>query len=614
METAEDVANAIIDRVGKNIVLGLPLGLGKANHIANALTERALRDESIKLTILTALTLEIPTATSELEKRFFEPARQRLFGDYPGLRYVELLRNRSLPKNIEINEFFLMAGQWMNNNYVQQQFLPANYTHALSFLKQRNVNVIAQLITKRSDKCSLSCNPDITADLLELRRKGELDFVFAAQVNNQLPFMFGDTEIEASEIDLMLDGSKYEFDLYSAPKRKVEFSDHAIGLHVARLLKDGGTLQIGIGSIGDAIANALILRHKKSSEYKKLIKNLSRDLSQLPLHADAFDIGLHGVSEMFVDGFLQLAEAGVLKREVDGAWLHAAFFVETHGFYRKLREMDDEKRARFIMKPVSFTNALYGNEDYKRETRQSACFVNNAMMVTLRGATISDALEDGRVVSGVGGQFDFVTQAFALKDARSVITINATRKYKGKVISNIVWDYAHHTIPWHLKDIVVTEYGVADVRGKSESETVKSILKIADSRFQPELLSRAKKAGKVENSWQIPEANRNNPPEQLIENLNLKENKDLLPPFPFGSDFTTDERRLLPALELLKEKRHSRIALFYLMLKGFLSKTNRAELRACLERMQLYEPDSLKAYCYKYVLIGALLRAQNARW
>ena len=79
------------------------------------------------------------------------------------------------------------------------------------------------------------------------------------------------------------------------------------------------------------------------------------------------------------------------------------------------------------MTAVSFVNELYGDEAAKRRARVKARFINNAMMATLLGAVVSEALEDGRVVSGVGGQYNFVAQSFALEDARSIIMLRATR-------------------------------------------------------------------------------------------------------------------------------------------------------------------------------------------
>jgi acyl-CoA hydrolase len=184
-----------------------------------------------------------------------------------------------------------------------------------------------------------------------------------------------------------------------------------------------------------------------------------------------FENGLYSVTEMLVDGLLALFEEGIIAREVEGAAIHAGFFLDSRDFYTRLRDLPREKRARIAMMPVSFTNSLYGDEAGRRAARRDARFVNSAMMVTAFGAAVSDGTEDGQVVSGVGGQFNFVEQAFALEDARAVITLPATRESKGEVTSNIVWNYGHITIPRHMRDIVVTQYGIADLRGRSDARS-----------------------------------------------------------------------------------------------------------------------------------------------
>src|SRR5438445_4959644 len=100
----EALADAIIARVGKSIVLALPLGLGKANHIANALYAKAVADRSIRLTIFTALTLEPPRARQELECRFLEPLTRRVFAGYPALDYATAIHAGTVPPNVQINE------------------------------------------------------------------------------------------------------------------------------------------------------------------------------------------------------------------------------------------------------------------------------------------------------------------------------------------------------------------------------------------------------------------------------------------------------------------------------------------------------------------------------
>src|SRR5262249_47460459 len=143
------IADKILSDVGKTVVLGLPLGLGKANHIANALFERAVKDPSTRLTIFTALTLEKPRPKNDLERWFINPIIERLFGGYPDLAYARALHEGRLPENVEVNEFFFLAGQWLGSRPAQQNYISANYTHALRYLLAKGVNVVAQLVAKQ---------------------------------------------------------------------------------------------------------------------------------------------------------------------------------------------------------------------------------------------------------------------------------------------------------------------------------------------------------------------------------------------------------------------------------------------------------------------------------
>src|SRR6266702_1109711 len=396
----ERVADEIIARVGKSITLALPLGLGKANHVANALFARAAADPSISLRIFTALTLEKPRGNSDLERRFVGPIAERLFAGYPELAYALALHAGTLPANIAVDEFFFAAGTRLGIAAAQQSYICANYTHALRYVLDRGVNVLAQLVAKRvrggETRLSLSCNPDLTLELLACRARKECDFLFVGEVNSELPFMPGDGDIAASEFDLMLESPATDFRLFAPPREPIDLADYAAGLHVARTVADGGTLQLGIGALGDAVTQALILRHRKNADFRALLARL-RSSATAParmIEETPFEAGLYGASEMFVEGFLDLFRAGILRREVDGAVLHAAFFVGSRAFNRALREMPRAELEKFRMTAVSYVNEIYGDEAAKRRARVKGRFVNNAMMATLLGAIVSDGLED----------------------------------------------------------------------------------------------------------------------------------------------------------------------------------------------------------------------------
>lgn len=299
-----------------------------------------------------------------------------------------------------------------------------------------------------------------------------------------------------------------------------------------------------------------------------------------------------------------------MKREVeDGVILHGAFFLGPKAFYRSLREMKPEEIARIRMMPVSFTNALYGEEDAKRRARLDARFVNNAMMATLMGAAVSDGLEDGQVISGVGGQYNFVAQSFALDGARSILALEAARWVGRKAQSNIRWSYGHQTIPRHLRDVFVTEYGIADVRGKSDAETIAAMLSIADSRFQGELARAAKDAGKLPKNFEIPAAHRENFPERTSAALKPAREAGLLPSFPFGSDFTDVEQRLIPALQLLQAAQRTPLQLPGLLWEGFMRTPDAAD-EECLARLGLDKPSDLKERIYRTLISAALARSK----
>jgi acetyl-CoA hydrolase/transferase-like protein len=610
----EAIAEDIIRDVGTNLVVGLPLGLGKANHIVNALYARAAADRAINLTLLSALTLEKPKSSNLLERRFIAPVIDRLFGGYPDLAYADALHANALPPNIRVIEFFFLAGRWLHVPFAQQHYVSANYTHASSYLLARGLNVVAQLVAKRvvdgAVRYSLSCNTDTTLDILRARAEGRASFRLVGQVNSELPFMPGAGDLPAEQFSAVLDSPATDFPLFAPPSEPITDTKYAIGLHAAGLIRDGGTLQIGIGQVGDALAQGLIVRHRDNGQFRAIMKRLAPAGEQRSApETGSFEQGLYGVSEMLFEAFLGLIDAGILKREVDGVLLHGAFFLGPKSFYRALREMTSSQIARIQMMPVSFTNELYGDEDAKRHARVDARFVNNAMMATLMGAVISDGLENGQVVSGVGGQYNFVAQAFALQGARSILTVEATRQAGPKTQSNIRWNYGHETIPRHLRDIIVTEYGVADLRGKSDAEVIAAMLQVADSRFQAELARQAKEAGKLPKDFEIPVAYRDNLPERIAGALKPARDAGLLPSFPFGSDFTDVEQRLIPALQLLQEAQRAPQRLPGLLWQGLTHRPDQAD-GECLARLGLDRPATWSERAYRALVSAALVRSR----
>ena len=158
------------------------------------------------------------------------------------------------------------------------------------------------------------------------------------------------------------------------------------------------------------------------------------------------------------------------------------------------------------------------------------------------------------MVSGVGGQYNFVAMAHALPGAHSVLCVRSTRTRAGRTVSNIVWNYGHCTIPRHLRDVVITEYGIATIRGREDREVIAALINIADSRFQEELLRQAQAAGKLSRDYRIPDLYRNNTPASLDRMLAAQRRAGLFSDYPFGTDFTSEEIVLAKALGRLRER------------------------------------------------------------
>ncbi len=708
------VVDDTINYIGKEINYATSLGLGKSVLFTNELYRRAKEDPSIKLKIMTALSLEPPMGKSPLEKRLIGPLSERLFNGCPELTYMIDIREGNLPDNIEVWEFYWKAGSRMSNFQHQRRHLPSNYTHVSrdAYFTQKT-NVFGQMLSCREINgkmmYSMGSNTDIdvTANLFLNQGKaaGERR-VLIGEVNENLPFMYGDAIYEADKFDVFLKGPQYNYRLFGAPKDPVTIKDYMIGLNISTLVRDGGTLQVGIGALGDAIVAGLEMRHSHNDLYKNIIEKagLTKQYGDLIKQfggTGTFEEGLYGSSEMFVDAFLQLYKKGILKRKVydniaimklindgklsdnnipenilellhdyDGLHLRfrekdfemltyygilkdgltfkdgfiydgdtkydadihhkenldkikkllgkqlkngqvilGGFFLGPESFYKSLNEMSEEERSQFGMSGVEKVNQLYGDAELRTLQRKKGSFVNSGMMATLNGSIISDQLEDGRIVSGIGGQFNFVIMAHAIPDGKLIMAIRSTRGSGKNVKSNIVPSYGHCTIPKYWRDIVVTEYGIAHIRGLSEEQICQEMIKIADSRFQPQLIKEAKKLGKLTADWELPEQYRNNYPEKIEAFIKSYQAQGHFPAFPYGCDLTSDEVILGGSLKGLVAYKTDKPVMTILKLVAEMFKPTPEKAAPYLKRMDLEKPKNFGERFQQKTVILALKNA-----
>jgi hypothetical protein len=275
--------------------------------------------------------------------------------------------------------------------------------------------------------------------------------------------------------------------------------------------------------------------------------------------------------------------------------------------------LPESERRLFDMRGVAFINQLYGDDlPLRVAQRNHARFVNTTMMLTTLGAAVSDGLADGRVVSGVGGQYNFVAMAHALPGARSILCVRSTRRKDGRLASNIVTSYGHTTIPRHLRDIAITEYGIADLRGRTDAECIAAMLNIADSRFQDELLAAAKRANKIDSGFRIPEEFRRNTPERLEEAFDAPRRAGLFSEYPFGTDLTREEIDLARALRWVKENSGNLRARASMLALALLTRPNEAEA-SCLARMKLGTPENFAARLNARLVTLGLRSTSTAR-
>jgi acyl-CoA hydrolase len=709
----DDCVERILGSCAGQVVLAVPLGLGKPNHLINRLYRRVAADPSCRLTIHTALSLAVPRPSGELERRFAGPFLERQFGsDYAGLDYVDAMRRDALPANIHVHEFYFQSGAMLGSRQAQRDYVSLNYTYVARDLVGAGINVVAQLVARRgagSDaRYSLGCNPDVTLDLLDrMYEAGVKRPLFVGVVHDELPFLGGDADVgDGSDVfDIVLTTPDARQRLFALPRKDVDDVDYAIGLHASTLVKDGGTLQIGIGALSDALVHALILRQKRNTEYRDALIALRHGSSAVTETDDVggqglLERGLHGSSEMVMDGFMHLRRNGILSRNVyrnlalqdaldagvieetlrpgdlhrlresgvfssrldrielsrlialgivdedavlkdgylvfadgtrigndlddrdslemldrrvqgrrlrGGCYLQGGFCLGSSVFYKWLENLEGDDYSGLEMSRISEVNLLHrGEERLAAAQRRRARFFNTCMIATALGASAADAIEDGRIVSGVGGQYNFVSMSYALDDARSVLMLRSTRESNGERSSNIRWNYGHTTIPRHLRDIYVSEYGIADLRGRTDEECVLSMIAISDARFQQSLVDDAIRARKLPVDFTIPEIWKANTPDGLHSRLKSARSSGLLPDYPFGSDFDETELRLLKALGWLKSM-SAKPSTWHRLLQALIQPGGHDS--EALKRMGLDRPRSFKEHVMARLVAGSLNHA-----
>jgi 4-hydroxybutyrate CoA-transferase len=271
--------------------------------------------------------------------------------------------------------------------------------------------------------------------------------IVVAEVNPKMPRTYG-SYIHVSEIDYLVET---DYDPIEIPLPKIGEVEEKIGQHIAQLIPDRATLQLGIGAIPDAVLHFL---------------------------TDKKDLGIH--TEMFSDGVVDLYEKGVVTNKYNN--LNPDKFVATFLMGTKRLYEFVHNNPAVVMKPVDYTNSVL-----VAGRLENLISINSAIEVDLYGQVAADMI-GSKQFSAVGGQVDFVRSAMHSEGGKSIIAFPSTGK-KGTIsrITARLNEGACVTTSRHDVDYIVTEYGVASLKGRSNAERAEALINIAHPDFRDEL-------------------------------------------------------------------------------------------------------------------------------
>ncbi|NOZ49076.1 MAG: acetyl-CoA hydrolase/transferase family protein [Chloroflexi bacterium] len=417
--TSAEEAVAIIPN-GANIFLTGNCSIPQ--HLLSALVQRARTDDIHGLTIHQILTL----------------------GD---ASYVA----PDMAGKIRVNTMFISPNVRQAVNEGRADFTPVFLNEIPKLFREGIIPLDVSLIhVSPPDEhgfCSYGIEVGITKPAAESSR------IILAEVNEQMPRTLGDSFIHVSKLTHVVPVNYPLTEMVQGEPGELE---KAIGAHVAELIPDGATLQLGIGAIPDGVLYYL---------------------------KDKRDLGIH--SELFSDGVVDLVELGVVTNE--RKTLHRGKIISGMilGSQRLYNFVDDNAM-------VEFHPQDYVNDPFIIAQNDSMVSINSAIEVDLTGQVCADSLGH-RLYSGVGGQIDFVRGAARSKGGKPIIALPSTAKQGA--ISRIVTELKPGAgVVTTRNDVhyVVTEYGVAILYGKTIRQRVEALIGIAHPDFRAELRSQAR--------------------------------------------------------------------------------------------------------------------------
>lgn len=344
------------------------------------------------------------------------------------------------------NALFVGASTRKAVNDARADFTPCFFSEVPKMFKENYLPVNVALIQVTPPDAHGFCSFGVSVDYT--KGAAECAKVVIAQVNEKMPRTFGDSLIHVSEIDYIVEASEQ---LLEINPPKITEIERAIGENCAKLVEDGSTLQLGIGAIPDAVL--MFLKDKK-------------------------DLGIH--SEMISDGVLDLIEAGVITNKMKS--IHKGKIIVT--FLMGTQKLYDfiDNNPMIEMYPVDYVN----NPMVVAKNYKMVC-INSCIQVDLMGQVCAESI-GLRQFSGVGGQVDFGRGASMAEHGKSIIAMPSTAAH-GKIsrIVPILDEGAAVTTSRNDVHYIVTEYGIANLKGKSLKERARALISIAHPNFRAKL-------------------------------------------------------------------------------------------------------------------------------
>ena len=356
--------------------------------------------------------------------------------------------------------FYGPAERFLIASGADVQFVPADFRGFIPMMANLSSRIVGTMATPPDDDGWMSLSLHAGAHVDELRRAAaDPDRICLVETSPNFPRTYGLEPdhvhaLHIDEVDVVVEGDYTPINLPDAPAGEAE---QRIAEYAIAFIPDGATLQTGIGGIPNAIATTLA-------------------------EGDGGGYGIH--SEMFTNGLARLCRAGKVTNEHKGIYPGISITTFAAGEPDLYEWLDDNRDVRFL--PVDIVNSP---ELISRN--KNMVTINGAMAIDLSGQIVADTI-DGSQFSGIGGHEDFVAGAALVGSDRSLVCLRSTTSVDGHVVSRIVPQLPSGSVvttPRHMTDVVITEFGVAELKGLTVRERARALANIGHPDFRDDLLA-----------------------------------------------------------------------------------------------------------------------------